>query len=255
MIIAKISFYIRNFNKCKCDYNNNFGLNLKTIIMKNYIFILMFLFISKLIFSQSRSMLSDNDSIYINDNRDPFVDYFEKVTVNGGAGLFIAQGSLNRYFGLAPVIELDINFPIKERTSLDLGLQFIIPNQKESFTYIRTIDTLQVKSQYMFNFFARYKKRINQNLKSNLNLNIGLGVSTIATDARNPFFEGEKDQKKYEMVSALLLLPGLEYKYKFSKHSEFIFGIDLQYSPYKIEGALREDIGTVAFIPKVLYKF
>ena len=206
-------------------------------------------------FSQSNSMISNYDSVYVKESRDSFTGFFEKVTVNGGAGLFIAQGRLNAYFGLAPVIEIDVNFPIKEKTSIDLGFQFVIPNQKESFTYIRTIDTLQVKSQYMFNFFARYKKRIKQNSKSNININIGLGVSTIATDARNPFFEGEKDQKKYEMVGSLLLLPGLEYKYKFSKNAEFIFGLDLQYSPYKIEGALRENIGAVALIPKILYKF
>ncbi|RKE98348.1 hypothetical protein [Ichthyenterobacterium magnum] len=216
--------------------------------MKHYIFILLSV-------SIYNSMFSQKDSIYVKNNDDIFIDYFKGVTVNGGVGLFLPQRDLNNYFGIAPVIEIDVNFPIKEKTSIDLGLQFIIPNQKESFTYIRTIDTLDVKSQYMFNFFVRYKKRINQNLKSDLNFNIGLGVSTIATDARNPFFEGEKDQKKYEMVSAILVLPGFEYKCKFSKEATFIIGLDLQYSPYKIEGSVREDIGSIALIPKILYRF
>ena len=39
MIIAKINLILRDFINYKCDYSNNFDLNFKTIIMKNYILI------------------------------------------------------------------------------------------------------------------------------------------------------------------------------------------------------------------------
>lgn len=46
VIIANNSFIIRDSFYLRCDYNNNFGLNLKTKLMKNYIIIVFVIFIS-----------------------------------------------------------------------------------------------------------------------------------------------------------------------------------------------------------------
>ena len=93
--------------------------------------------------------------------------------------------------------------------------------------------------------------------KSKISIGLGIGISSITTDARNPFFEGEKDQKKYELISSLLVMPnGIQWHHAFSENTQLTFAIeDLQYSPYKVEGALREDIGSMALIPKILYRF
>lgn len=55
MIIAKISFIIRDKAILKCDYNNNFALNFKTKFMKNYILITLLFLFSFQVFAQTES--------------------------------------------------------------------------------------------------------------------------------------------------------------------------------------------------------
>jgi len=172
-----------------------------------------------------------------------------------GGGYFIPQGRLNEYFGAAPMFELALDFKLSDKKNFEVAAQFVIPNQKEDFLYVRTIDTVQAHSTFMFNFMGRFKKNLLVTTPSRIMLNLGVGVSTIITDARNPFYSGQEGEHKYESVSALLLQPGLAFEHKFSKNVTLLLGIDLQYAPYKIEGALQEDIGTLAYIPKLLITF
>ncbi|WP_299338489.1 hypothetical protein [uncultured Psychroserpens sp.] len=201
---------------------------------------------------------AQNDTIKVTSSKQYYdsVDaYVKTITVNFGTGVFIPQGKLQRYFGNAPLFELNANFPLKKGKSIDGVFQFVIPNQQDDFLYLRTIDTVQAKSTLMFNLFLRFKKSMYNSQKSKVDFGLGIGASTITTDARNPFYSGEDDENKYELITAFLLMPGVELKHKFSEHTEFTFSFDLQYSPYKIEGALREDIGTLALIPKISYRF
>lgn len=183
-------------------------------------------------------------------------DYFEKIIFKLGTGIFIPHGNLNTYFGVSPLFEVNMNFPIKNKKSIELVLQFAVPNQKQSFRYIRTIDTLNVKSKMMINFFINFKKSIYKSSKSSVNLSLGIGASTIRTDARNPSYTGKKEEEeKYEMISSILFSPGVNWQYKFSPKTKITFGFNLQYAPYKVEGALRENIGSLGIIPKILYTF
>lgn len=181
--------------------------------------------------------------------------YVNQLSIKLGVGLFIPQGELQNYFGNAPLFELSANFPFKRRKSIDAVFQFIVPNQQDEFLFLRTIDTIEAKSTFMFNAFLRFKTHIYQNNTSKINLGLGLGVSTIITNARNPYYSGEQGERKYEYISALLLMPGIEWCYRFSGETELTVGIDFQYAPYKMEGALREDIGAMALIPKIMYRF
>lgn len=202
-----------------------------------------------------QSTYSQNDSTRVRQRVDRYEDYFKSVSVDFGAGVFLPQGNLKDYFGIAPMFELKVNFPIDETKAIDGVFQFIVPNQQDDFVFLRTIDTVQAKSTFMFNALARFKKRVHYTEKSQVNIGLGIGVSTVLTNARNPFYSGREDENKYEYISALLLMPGIEWEHEFSGNSLFTFGFDVQYSPYKIEGALREDIGTFALIPKVSYRF
>ena len=182
-------------------------------------------------------------------------NYLERIVFKVGGGLFIPQGNLNTYFGVAPLIELNANFPIKEEKSIELALQFVIPNQKQNFLYLRTIDTLQVKSKMMINLFINLKKKLYSKHNSTIDISLGIGGSTIRTDARNPSYTGKKDEEKYEMVSSLLISPGVNWHHQFSRKTKITFSLNLQYSPYKVEGSLREDIGASGIIPKILFTF
>ena len=131
----------------------------------------------------------------------------------------------------------------------------MIPNQVENFTYIRTIDTIQAKSQLMFNIFVKLNKSLKTTEKSELKAFLGLGASTITTNARNPFYSGAEGESKYEFISALLITPGIDYTFRISQKSKLVVGINYQYSPYKLEGALQENIGSSAIIPKLQFRF
>lgn len=182
-------------------------------------------------------------------------DYFDEITFNLGGGVFIPQGELKRYFGAGPVLEFNLNFPINKTKSIDLLGQFIIPNQVQDFAFIRTIDTVRAKSQMMFNFFAKFNKTLKLTQKGELKAYLGVGISTITTDARNPFYSGAENENKYEFISALLIAPGINYKFRISDNSKLAIGINYHYSPYRLEGALRENIGSSAIIPRLLFTF
>ena len=205
-----------------------------------------------------KSLCSQNDTIQVTSSRQyyNYIDnYLGGITTKFGAGVFIPQGNLDDYFGIAPLFELSVNFPLKRGKSIDAILQFIVPNQKDDFLYLRTVDTLRVKSTFMFNSAIRLKRLLYSSRLSKLNINLGIGISTINTNARNPFYSGADGEKKYEFISTLLILPGIEWSHKISNNLDLTFGFDFQYSPYKIEGALREEIGSVGLVPKLSCKF
>ncbi|MEM6721608.1 MAG: hypothetical protein AAF611_19935 [Bacteroidota bacterium] len=179
----------------------------------------------------------------------------EEFSVNLGGGIFMPLGDLSQYFGAGPFFEVSTDFKLPQKKSIGLSLQFVIPNQKDDFLYRRTIDTIQVKSTMMFNVFASFKKTLASSDKSELDINVGIGASMITTDARNPFYSGQEGENKYETVSAILFAPGFEYRYDFNEDAQFIFGMSMHYAPYKLEGAVREDIGGLALVPRIAYIF
>jgi hypothetical protein len=219
--------------------------------MKTRIYVLLFLFINCISYSQNDSIPTNKNPIHNNG----YKDLFEKALFKVGGGVLIPQKGLKDYFGISPLIEISYTFPLKRRKSVELAAQFVIPNQKEDFKYIRTIDTINAKATIMLNVLLKLKKDVIKSEKSELNIGLGIGISGITTDARNPFYEGKEDDKKYEMIKSILISPGIEYAHKFSNGEHLSIGFNLQYSPYKIEGALREDIGSIFYIPKISYKF
>ena len=202
---------------------------------------------------------AQNDTISVYNSQQYFnkyQDYMQDVSFKLGVGMLIPQEGLKEYFGASPMLDLTVNFPIKNRKSIDLSLQFAIPNQKDEFTYLRTIDTIQVKSTFMFNAFLKFKKDIIKTEKTTINVGLGVGMSHVTTNARNPFYQGkEEDEEKYESITAFLASPAIELIKTFNNNDEITIGFGVQYSPYKIEGAVREDIGGLFYVPKIAYRF
>lgn len=192
-------------------------------------------------------------SITINSQENNLFEDGPKIKT--GIGLFIPQGELSKYFGISPYFEISSDFPFFRRDIFGIGFQFAVPTQKEEFTYQRAIDTLKAKSTFMANIVFYLRKNILEKPKTVINFRLGVGASGIQTNARNPFYSGKEDEDKYEMISSLLINPSLEIVKKLKNKSELIFAIGAQYSPYKIEGAVKEDIGSFAIIPKILFTF
>ncbi|WP_281846842.1 hypothetical protein [Olleya namhaensis] len=202
---------------------------------------------------------AQNDTLYVtnsNQYHDYYKAYLKRVTFKIGGGVLLPQGKLQDYFGPSPVLELSLDFPVTKTKSLELALQFVIPDQKQSFLFVRTTDTIQAKASFMFNPMLRFKKNLSQNVNSQLHLSLGVGASVIKTDARNPFYTGDnQDSEKYEVVTAFLMAPALDFVKKFRSNEELTFSLGLNYSPYKIEGALQENIGGISLIPRIRYSF
>ncbi|AXG72317.1 hypothetical protein KORDIASMS9_04588 [Kordia sp. SMS9] len=205
--------------------------------------ILVYFFSSQCIFSQDDT----NDSY----SYDPL----EKVDVSLGGGVFMPLGDLSQYFGTAPFFDFSVDYNLRRKRAIGLSLQFVIPNQKDDFLYRRTIDTIQVKSTMMFNILVNFKKSLATSDKGQFDIKLGVGGSMITTDARNPFYSGQEGETKYETVGAILFAPGLEYKHSFNDDAQFIVGVSMHYAPYKVEGAVRENIGGLALVPKIAYIF
>jgi len=118
------------------------------------------------------------------------------------------------------------------------------------------LDTIQARTSFMFNPMLRFKKNISDNKTSQLHIGLGIGVSVIKTNARNPFFTGNREEsEKYEVITALLISPSLDYVKTFKNNEQLTFSFGLNYSPYKIEGSLQEDIGSISLAPRILYSF
>ena len=222
---------------------------LKQFDMKKTAIIIISFFLSLQLLGQVDYKSPLNDTIP-NDE-----DYFDRVTFNLGGGVFIPQGRLQQYFGTAPLLEFNFNFPIDKSKSIDIVGQFVLPNQVEDFAFVRTIDTVTAKSQMMFNFIAKFNKTLKSTENSKLKIYLGAGISTITTNARNPFYSGAEDENKYEFISAILIAPGIDYKFRVSDNAKLAIGVNYHYSPYRLEGALQEDIGSSAIVPRIQLTF
>ncbi|WP_299519940.1 hypothetical protein [Winogradskyella sp.] len=205
------------------------------------------------------NLMAQNDSIVQSKNYNYnhlFNDYWKTVTFKIGGGMLLPQGELSKHFGPSPLVELSLDFPVTDTKSLELALQFVMPDQKQAFEYARLTDTVQTKATFLFNPILRFKKNFARSDSKKLLLGLGLGASVITTDARNTdFLDTSEDRSKYEVISAFLISPSLDYAKTFKNNNEFTFSIALNYSPYTIEGALQEDIGSIAITPRILYSF
>lgn len=195
---------------------------------------------------------AQNDSIPNSRNyeqSDMFGDYWKIVTFKIGGGAYIAQGNLNSFFDISPFFELSLDFPVTDTKSLELGLQFVIPNQKEPFQF--TQNTGEAEATLIFNPMLRFKKNFSTSQKSKFLASFGVGASIIGL---NQTIVPNSEEEKTEIV-AFLVSPSLDYIMSFNKKEQLTFGIGINYSPYKMKGAINQDIGSVALTPKILYSF
>jgi len=178
----------------------------------------------------------------------------ESLSFRIGTGILIPQRGREDFFGISPMLETSALLPLKKERVLEFVLQFAIPTQKEAFVYQRTVDTVDAKATLLVNGMFRFKKVLVSKDNTKFHLGLGIGISNITTNARNPFYTGGEDEKKYENITAILVAPNLEWEHRFLSH-ELAISIGLQYAPYKVAGALQENIGEFFYVPKVSYRF
>lgn len=155
----------------------------------------------------------------------------------------------------SPFVEIGLVFPIVDRKSYEFSAQFAIPTQEEAFLFEQVDETVQGRSTFMINILMKLKKHIIHTEVSDFNFSFGLGVSHVLTDIRNPYYKGKEGDEKYESITSILMSPGFEYVRRVNSFDVLSFGLAVQISPYKIEGAVKEDIGAIFLVPKIAYSF
>lgn len=173
-----------------------------------------------------------------------------------GGGLFIPQGELGNYIGISPLVEVALHIPAIRNHSIDIAVQFIIPNQKKAYQIPTTIGFRTGESFFISNYFMRFNKNLLAAEKEQrLEIGLGLGASTLLTAVRGSELELGQDTDLDQNVTVLMFMPSINYKFKPYDNSLFSIGVDLQYSPYRIQGAVEDAIGGLAISPRITYTF
>lgn len=175
-----------------------------------------------------------------------------------GGGFYIPQGTLARYIKPSPFIDIEIYIPTLRNKSITAVFQFVIPTQEDPFV-LQNPDEInqleEVRSNFIVNSFLRFSQNLTSiDSRGKLELGLGVGVSTMIVQTPFSFFNNE-DQNAGRGLVAFLVAPGLHWKFKPTKNTDLTIGVDLQYSPYRLKGALEQDIGGLAYTPKILYRF
>lgn len=215
--------------------------------MKNLIMTTLLLVLCLNLVAQNDSISQEKNYGYYNS----FNDYWKTVTFKIGGGVLIPQGELKKYFNTSPLLELSLDFPVTDNKSIELALQFIIPKQQKSFQYIRDDENIEAEASLLFNPILRFKKVIGNKNNSCFSLGLGIGASVISSNQK---INSSNDDDSYE-VTSFLVAPNLDYVKTFKNKEQLTFSFGINYSPYKIKGAIQENIGSIALTPRVLYSF
>lgn len=200
------------------------------------------------------NLVAQNDSIAQNKNYshyDSFDDYWKTITFKIGGGVLIPQGNLKKYFATSPLVELSLDFPVTDSKSIELALQFILPKQRRPFQYIRDEESIDAEASFIVNPLVKFKKEIGGHDLRRFILGIGIGASIINSNQK---VNSSNDKDSYEITS-FLVAPSLDYVLSFKNKEQLTLSLGIQYSPYKIKGAVQEDIGALALTPRILYSF
>ena len=212
--------------------------------MKNLLTISLFFFVSL-------NLVAQNDSISQVYNYNSINDYWKTVTFKIGGGVLMPQGELKTYFNTSPLVELSLDFPVTHSKSIELALQFIIPNQNSPFAYIRDAQTIEAEASFIVNPLIRFKKELGNPNASKFILGLGIGASVINS---NQNVNSSNEDDSYEITS-FLIAPSIDYVKSFKNKEQLTLSFGINYSPYKIKAAIQESIGSIALTPRILYSF
>lgn len=175
-----------------------------------------------------------------------------------GGGLFIPQGQLATFVKPSPFIDINVYFPSRRNKSIVAVFQFIRPSQEDRFIVQNPDDINQVEAvstDFIVNSFLSFNQNLtSENSKSRVELGLGVGISTMIVQTPFSFFNNDDRNASRGLVS-FLIAPGLHWKFAPTENTHITIGADVQYSPYKLKGAIEQDIGGLAILPKVLYRF
>ncbi len=200
--------------------------------------------------------VAQNDSIYaVHNNNEHYETNFNEDLpyIKIGAGWYLPQGELSKYFNTAPAFEFDLEWMnSKETRAVELLFQFILPDQRRPFVYQTDTDDYTATSSLIMNGLLRLSKVIKTGNSSDIKLGAGIGISSIFLEANQLEFV---DQLNGTNSNSILFNAGLSYNSYFKDRSILSLGVDFNFTQYTIEGSVDQSIGGIALIPKIAYRF
>ena len=88
-----------------------------------------------------------------------------------------------------------------------------------------------------------------------MEIGLGLGASTLISNVEFSFVDEPEPVDRDQNVTTLLFMPGIQYRIKPSENTQLTIGAALHYAPYRIKGAIDENIGGMAISPRINYSF
>ena len=150
-------------------------------------------------------------------------------------GAWVPVGNLSKVYKVAPSVELFLGFPIKSDMTIDLGLQFAFPANRNYFDFYHKGEEYGVKTNLLGNISLRW--RYEQVLAKNIYWTnyLGAGVGILQTNLED--WEAD-DDGVYHSVETLDVFGGVGIKYK--KVGCFL---EYHFLPYSIAGKVRRNLG------------
>lgn len=219
--------------------------------MKAEILVVLFVIKSFIVFGQAE-LSQDNFGRYSSSLKEK--DYWQQPSFKIGGAVLIPMGKLKEFTGVIPVVDLGVDVPLKNNKAIGLNIQYGVPEKTESFLYEEKNEVIETQIRSVFNVFVNFKKNLFEFENTHIDFGVGIGVSSFNTNVRNPDYDKENNNNKYESITALLFSPGIEFKQKVKK-DEFSISMNLQYSPYRASRGFVEDMGSFFMIPKIAYRF
>ncbi|MGJ8684036.1 MAG: hypothetical protein ACSHWW_05405 [Nonlabens sp.] len=211
--------------------------------MKTIVICIIALFLSLCCLAQSNSGTS-SDQLVINQNI-PYI----KI----GAGYWMPTGSLSNYLNNSPFFELGIVIPDDSYSrSFELGIQLVVPQQQEFFLLRDNNEDFEIEATTVLNTYLKLNKYIWEKDRNRLELNFGLGISSIFVD---PVTRAGDEVLDYDSINSFLVTPGLSYTFSFDDKSIVQLALDMHYTPFKMERGTTKDLGSFSLLPKISYRF
>lgn len=177
------------------------------------------------------------------DNDGGFVPGFEVQ-----AGTWLPVGRLSNVFSCAPTVGLFVDFPIKNKMSIDFGVQLAFPINRGVFDFKRKGEYYETKGDFLIDVSLRWKKYKNISPKLRFSVYLGAGFNAIQTDLER--LEYDDESSKYESIYTVDVLGGASLHY--GRLGAFI---EYHYTPYSISNRVDGYFGHSAISLGLSYSF
>ncbi len=169
-------------------------------------------------------------------------------------GTWIPQGKLTDYMDISPVLGVNGEVLISERTSIGGNLNFMVPVNKRDFR-INTPDSTELtKATFGINFNVYLSYDLLYIKKFKLSAYGGIGFESLITDISQPI-ENEDEEPVNYSINTYNINAGLDFSLRNKKYNYWGIKTGYTFMDYNIGIRAANDLGGNAFQLTAYYRF